>query len=60
MAFNTLDSIVLKTAEGQMLQNEKDFKYLGSWINSSEMALVEALDLHALHSMHCTLYDSLR
>ena len=34
MAFNKPESIVLKTADGQTLQVEKDFKYLGSWINS--------------------------
>ena len=34
MAFNTLDPIILKTADGQILDVEKDFKYLGSWINS--------------------------
>ena len=36
MTFSTPESIVLKTADGQTLQVEKDFKYLGSWINSSE------------------------
>ena len=36
MAFNTLDPIILKTADGHILDVEKDFKYLGSWINSSE------------------------
>ena len=35
LAFNTLYPIVIKTADGQTLQVEKDFKYLGSWINSS-------------------------
>ena len=36
MYFNTLDIIVLKTADGQTFKVEKDFKYLGYWINSSE------------------------
>ena len=36
MAFNTLDPIILKTADGQILDVEKDFKYFGSWVNSSE------------------------
>ena len=54
MAFNTPESIVLKTADGQTLQVEKDFKYLGSWINSSEkdIKVRKALAWNALHSMH--------
>ena len=54
MAFNTLDSIVLKTADGQTLQVEKYFKYLGSWINSSgkDIKVRKALAWNALHSMH--------
>ena len=39
MAFNTLDPIILKTADGQILDVEKDFKYLGWWINSSKNIL---------------------
>ena len=51
--FNTLDPIVLKTADGQMLQVEKDFKYLGSCINSSEkdIKVRNSLKWNALHSM---------
>ena len=54
MAFNIHESIVLKTADGQTLQVEKDFKYLGSWINSSEkdIKVRKALAWNALHSMH--------
>ena len=54
MAFNTPESIVLKTADGQSLQVEKDFKYLGSWINSSEkdIKVRKAQAWNALHSMH--------
>ena len=54
MAFNTPESVVLKTADGQKLQVEKDFKYLGSWINSSEKDIIvrKALSWNALHSMH--------
>ena len=53
MAFNKLDLIILKTADGQILDVEKDFKYLGSWINSSEkdIKLRKALAWNALHSM---------
>ena len=53
MAFNTLDPIILKTADGQILDVEKDFKYLGSWINSSEIDIKvrKALSWNALHSM---------
>ena len=53
MAFNTPESIVLKTADVQTLQVEKDFKYLGSWINSSEnyIKVRKALAWNALHSM---------
>ena len=54
MAFNTPESIVLKTADGQTLQVEKDFKYLGSWFNSSEkdIKVRKALAWNKLHSMH--------
>ena len=54
MAINTPESIVLKTVDGQTLQVEKDFKYLGSWINSSEkdIKVRKALAWNALHSMH--------
>ena len=54
MAFNTPESIVLKTADGQTLLIEKDFKYLGFWINSSEkdIKVRKALAWNALHSMH--------
>ena len=54
MAFNTPDSIVFKTADGQTLQFEKDFKYLGSGINSSEkdIKVRKALAWNSLHSMH--------
>ena len=54
MAFNTPESIVLKTADGQTLQIEKYFKYLGSWINSSEndIKVKKNLAWNALHSMH--------
>ena len=41
MAFNTIDSIVLKTVDGKTLQVERDFKYRGSWINSSEKDIKE-------------------
>ena len=54
MAFNTPESIVLKLADGQILQVEKDFIYLGSWINSSEkdIKVRNALAWKAPHSMH--------
>ena len=54
MAFNTPESIVLKSADGQTLQVEKDLKYLGSWINSSEkdIKVRKALAWNALHSIH--------
>ena len=54
MAFNTSESIVLKTADGQILQVKKDFKYLGYWINSSEkdIKVRKVLAWNALHSMH--------
>ena len=54
MAFNTPDSIVLKIADGQTLQVEKDFKYLGSWINSSENDIKVRMDLawNTLHSIY--------
>ena len=58
MNFNTLDPIVLKTADGQTLQVEKDFKCLDSWINSSENDIKVRKDLswNVLHicsySMH--------
>ena len=54
MAFNTPESIVLKTADGQTLQVEKDFKYLDYWINSSEKDITvrKAIVWNALHSMH--------
>ena len=54
MDFNTPESIVLKTADGQTLQVKKDLKYLGSWINSSEKdnKVINALAWNALHSMH--------
>ena len=54
MAFNTHELIVLKTADGQTLQDEKDFKYIGSWINSSEKDIKVRKNLawNALHSMH--------
>ena len=45
MAFNTLDPIILKTADGQILDVEKYFKYLGSWINSSEKDIKVRKDL---------------
>ena len=59
MAFNTLDPIILKTADGQILDVEKDFKYLGSWINSSEkdIKVRNALAWNELHSMQ-TLWKS--
>ena len=54
MAFNTPESIVLKTDDGQTLQVEKDFKYLGCWINSSEKdtKVRKALAWNALRSVH--------
>ena len=54
MAFNTPESIVLKTADGLTLQVEKDFKYFCSWINSSEkdIKVRKTLAWNALHSMH--------
>ena len=54
MAFNIPESIVLKTADGQTLQVEKDLKDLGSWINSSEkdIKVRKALAWNALHRMH--------
>ena len=54
MVFNTLDSIILKLAESQTLQVEKDFKYLGYWINLSEkdIKVRKALAWKALHSIH--------
>ena len=59
MAFNTLDPIILKTADGQILDVEKDFEYLGSWINSSEkdIKVRKALAWNALHSIQ-TLWKS--
>ena len=59
MAFNTLDPIILKTADGQILDVEKDFKYLGSWINSSEkdIKVRKALAWNVLHSIQ-TLWKS--
>ena len=59
MAFNTLDPIVLKTADGHTLQVEKDLKVIGDWINSSEkdIKMRKALEWNALHSS--TLYGSL-
>ena len=39
MTFNTLDPIILKIADGQILDVEKDFKYIGWWINSSKKIL---------------------
>ena len=58
MAFDTLDPIILKTADGQILDVEKDFKYLGSWINSSEkyINVRKALAWNTLHSMQ-TLWN---
>ena len=54
MAFNTPESIVLKTADGQTLQDEKDFKYLVSWINSPEkdIKVRKALAWNELYSIH--------
>ena len=54
MAFNTPESVLLKTADGQRLQVEKDFKYIGSYINSSEkdIKVGKALAWNVLHSMH--------
>ena len=60
MAFNTPESIVLKTADGQTLQVEKDFKYLGSWINSSEKEIKVRKALAWNNYIACTLYGSLR
>ena len=59
MAYNTLDPIILKTADGQILYVEKDFNYLGSWINSSEkdIKVRKVLAWNALHSM-LTLWKS--
>ena len=60
MAFNTLYPIILKTADGQILDVEKDFKYLGSMINSSEKDIYKvrnALAWNALPSMQ-TLWKS--
>ena len=39
---------------GQTLQVEKDFNYLGSWINSSEkdIKVRKAVAVNALHYMH--------
>ena len=45
MAFNTPELIVLKTDDGQTLQVEKYFKYLGFWINSSEKDIKVRKDL---------------
>ena len=39
MACNTVDPVVLKTADGQTLLVYKDFKYFGSWIKSSKKTL---------------------
>ena len=60
MAFNTPASIVLKTADGQTLKVEKNFKYPRSCINSSEkdIKVRKALAWNVLHA--CTLYGSLR
>ena len=58
MAFNTLDSIVLKTADGQMLEVVKDFKYFGSWINSSEKDIKVRTAL-AWNSHYMEVYDKL-
>ena len=57
MAFNTLDPMIYKTADGQILDVEKDFKYLGSWINSSEKDIKVRKDLawNALHNMQTLL-----
>ena len=57
ISFNTLYPIILKTADGQILDVEKDFKYLGSCINSSEknIKVKHALYWNALHSMHSLL-----
>ena len=57
MAFNTPESIVLKTADGQTLQVEKYFKYIGSLMNSSEKEIKvrKALAWNALHRMHVIL-----
>ena len=54
MAFIIIDSIVLKTADFQTLQVEKDFKYLGSWINQLEnnIKVRKFLARNALHNMH--------
>ena len=54
MAFNTLDPQILKTAAGQTLQVEKYFKYLGSWIISSEndIKVRKTLAWNSLHSIH--------
>ena len=60
MAFNTPESIVLKTADGQILQVEKDIKCLGSWINSSENDIKVRKALSWNHYTECTLYGSLR
>ena len=53
MAFNTSESIVLKTADGQTLQVEKYLKYRGYWINSSEndIKVRKALAWNALYSI---------
>ena len=54
MTFNTPESIVLKTADGKTLQDEKEFKYLGSLINLSEkdIKVRKAIAQNAIHSIH--------
>mgnify|MGYP002052339858 FL=1 len=53
MALNIGDHVPLKTIDGSPLEQNPDFKYLGSWVNdsSTDIATRKAKAWTALHSM---------
>jgi hypothetical protein len=60
MAFN-IDKVKLKTLDGSLLTQTSDFKYLGSYIGSTEkdINVRKALAWRALHSLKCVWKSSM-
>ena len=54
LAYNIEDDLTLRTDDGEELERQDDFKYLGSWVDSTEkdVRIRKALAWKALNGMH--------